>query len=159
MEKKAQAWGFDLMVGVSIFFLGMLLFFLYALNLPSERDETFTEMNYEGNLIGDSLLSEGFPSNWNSDNVVNIGILSDGKVNNTKFKEFYDLALVDYNRTRRIFNVENDYYVYFSRPVTVDGVVIHGIGLNDSNPRNVVKVTRVVVHDNEVKNLNINVWN
>jgi len=159
MEKKAQAWGFDLMVGVSIFFLGMLLFFLYALNLPSERDETFTEMNYEGNLIGDSLLSEGFPRNWNSDNVVNIGILSDGKVNNTKFKEFYDLALVDYNRTRRIFNVENDYYVYFSRPVTVDGVVIHGIGLNDSNPRNVVKVTRVVVHDNEVKNLNINVWN
>lgn len=157
--KKGQAWGFDLIIAVTIFLAGMIFFFFYVLNFPSERDEVFNTMNYEGKIIGDSLLSEGYPENWGEDNVATIGILSNGKINETKLLRFYDLSNGDYAKTKRLFNVLDDYYVYFEEPVVVDGVVINGTGMKEASPKNLVKVTRVVVHDNKIKNLNIHIWN
>jgi flagellar basal body-associated protein FliL len=156
---KAQAWGFDLIVAVMIFLAGMILFFFYTLNFSIEKNDVFGTLNYEGKLVGDSLLSEGFPSNWDQSNVVTIGILSEGKVNETKLKEFYDMSQSDYAKTKVLFNVVNDYYVFFDEPITVDAVPIIGIGIQQSNENNLVKLSRVVVHDNQIKNIHIYVWN
>ncbi|MFH1425566.1 MAG: hypothetical protein ABIG28_02435 [archaeon] len=156
--KRGQAWGFDLIVAVVIFLAGMMLFFLYALNFSSERDEVFDVLSYEGKIIGDSLLSEGFPVDWDSGNVVTIGILSDGKVNDTKLLEFYNLAEGDYNRTKKMFNVLNDYYVFFEEPIVVEGTTIDGVGVQESDQKNLVRVSRVAVQGNKIKNLNIYVW-
>jgi len=38
--KKAQAWGFDLVVGMIIFVVGILSFYLYTTNLPGASEET-----------------------------------------------------------------------------------------------------------------------
>lgn len=157
--KRGQAWGFDLIIAMTIFLAGMVVFFFYTLNFPSEREEVFNKMSYEGKVIGDSLLSEGYPVNWDENNVVTIGILTDNKVNDTKLKMFYDFAESDYLKTRRLFNINDEYYVYFEEPVFIDGVWINGVGMEEINPKNLVKATRVLVHDNKIKNLNIHVWN
>jgi len=158
-NKIAQAWGFDLVIGLSIFMAGMILFFLYALNFTSSDSGDFGTLSREGKGIGDSLMSEGFPEHWDGGSVVSIGILSNGVVNDTKLLEFYLLAGSDYQRTKNLFNVKNDYYVSFEYPVTIGSETFTGIGLLPSGQENLVKVVRVAVQNATIKNIDIEVWN
>jgi hypothetical protein len=159
--RKGQAWGFDLIVGLMIFLVGMILFFLYVLNVSNESEEVFSNMNFEGKIVGDSLLSDGFPENWEADDVIMIGIMTDGKLNETKLLRFYDMTLTDqdYEKTRRLFNILNNYYIYFEETINADGTDIDGIGRQEVDPKNLVRISRVIVHEGKIKNLNIHIWN
>src|SRR3989344_4693175 len=145
--RKAQAWGFDLIAAMMIFLVGIILFFFYVLNAPNENNDVFNNFDYEGKIVGDSLFSSGFPEDWDQSDVVTIGIMSNGALNETKLEEFYDFVNSDYERTKRLFNILNEYYVYFEEPIVVDSVSIEGIGWKESNPKNLVKITRVMVHN------------
>mgnify|MGYP000014655228 CR=1 FL=1 len=81
--KKGQAWGFDLMMASIIFLGGITVFYLYSLNTP-EAETTLNKLTYEGNIVASTLLSDGFPIDWEEFNVVNPGILSNNKINQTK---------------------------------------------------------------------------
>ena len=159
MTEKAQAWGFDLMIATVIFLGALLALFIYTLNLPSEREESFKNLAYEGKLITDSLLTEGYPANWDENTVVRIGILSDGKVNDTKLLMFRDLVLSDYVKTKTLFNVADDYYVYFLNEVMANNQPITGIGQPAINHKNLVKLERIVIQNGTIKNMNVQVWN
>ena len=100
-NKQAQAWGADLMIALVIFSIGIFVFFLYSINAPTEAEESIDNLFYEGKIIASSILSEGHPEDWTFGNVVTIGILSQGKINETKLERFYNLAQADYAKTKR----------------------------------------------------------
>ncbi|MFH1290068.1 MAG: hypothetical protein ABIH92_01530 [Nanoarchaeota archaeon] len=151
--KKAQAWGFDLVVGMIIFVVGILSFYLYTTNLPGASEETIQHLQQDGELVADSLMSEGSPEDWTVSTVVMIGILSDDRINQTKLDSFRSLASSDYNLTRSLFRVRNNYFVY------LDGDFASGIGADSTDAVNLVKVTRAVVYDRSVTTLNVYAWN
>ena len=155
---KAQAWGIDLVLAFTIFFAALIVFFFYALNFPTENDNDFSILEYEGKILGDSLLSEGYPVDWDSSDVTTIGILSDGAINETKLSRFYDLSIPDYERTKGIFNIVNNYYIYFDEPIFINLQSVEGIGMSPENARNAARTTRIVIYQNRIRNLNINVW-
>jgi hypothetical protein len=161
--KKGQAWGFDLMMAISIFMIGIVGFYLFSLNSPSEGRDTLDSLFYDANLIADNLLSEGFPEDWNSNSVINIGIVNDNRINGTKLQRLYDLTISDYSRTKNLFNTRFDYYFDFSRPITIvyDGspnVFPEFIGQKDPNPDNIIKIQRFVIYENNPVTLNVYVW-
>src|SRR3989338_11299241 len=90
--KKAQVWGFDLIIASIIFISGILLFYVYSINYPKESYEQLDKMFNNGEFIAEVLLTEGLPSDWNQDTVVRIGLTTGKKINQTKIKEFYLLA-------------------------------------------------------------------
>ena len=51
MHKKAQAWGFDLIIGSVIFTLGIAMFYFYTINISQESDSILNQMNYEAYKI------------------------------------------------------------------------------------------------------------
>lgn len=112
LNKKAQAWGFDLMVAVAIFSIGITVFFIYSLNQPAQAKEILEKLSYDGKIITNSILSNGYPENWDSGNVVKIGILSDNKINETKLNRAYDLAKDNYEETKNLFNTNYDYFFF-----------------------------------------------
>ena len=157
-SKKAQAWGLDLIFAITIF-IGMLVFlYLHIFNISFDRQDTFNTLLYEGKVIGDSLLSEGFPQDWSGTNVVSIGILSNGEIDETKLEKFYNLSVSDYQKTKSLFNVANNYYIFFDMPITIGGNNVTGIGLSPGETENLVKVTRVVIIDKKIDNINVYVW-
>ncbi|HIG52013.1 hypothetical protein CXT76_01230 [Candidatus Parvarchaeota archaeon] len=156
--KKGQAWGFDLMIAISIFMIGIVGFYLFSLNSPSEGRDTLDSLFYDGNLIADSLLSEGYPENWDSNSVINIGIVNDNRINETKLQRLYDLTISDYSRTKNLFNTRFNYYFNFSRPITMGGVYVEFIGQKDLNPDNIIKIQRFVIFENNPVTLNVYVW-
>lgn len=160
---RAQIWGMDLIAAVMIFSVALSFFYFYAINdrdLPLEKLETLTQ---EGILLTDMLLSEGYPTNWDESNVIEIGILSNGIVNETKLERFYNLATNDYYHTKNIFNVGYDYYVFFNENMSIGGSRIDGIGKpgvtrKNINAKNLIRINRVTVYRGKLTSLTAYIW-
>ena len=69
-RRRAQAWGYDLVIAAAIFTIALVFFYFYTINNSRETEEVFQKMFSEGDLIGSFILSEGYPENWNPSNVV-----------------------------------------------------------------------------------------
>jgi hypothetical protein len=156
--RKAQAWGIDLAVALMIFTFGIIIFFVYAVNKSNDAGETLDTMIYEGNVIADSILSEGNPKNWDFSNVVALGILSDNKINETKLENFYYLSVSDYSKTKQIFNTNFNYYFYLSKNMTINGSEVEGIGKEPSDEKDLVKITRFTIYEDTPSTANIYIW-
>jgi FlaG/FlaF family flagellin (archaellin) len=118
-NKKSQVWGFDLMIALTIFLVGVVAAYIYAINFLNESDETLSTLFYEGNSAYSLILSSGTPENWNQEDVEIPGILSGGKINQTKLDEFYDLSKTSegYTSIKRLLGVEDEFYFNFTEPV------------------------------------------
>jgi len=158
MHKRAQGWGFDLMVAMAIFLGGVIFFYFYVINEPGGERESYAVLEGEGQVISESLMSSGFPENWTASDVVRIGIVDDDKVNQTKLDVFYSMVQSDYNETRRLFNILNDYYIVFSGNVSIGGSDVEVIGLEGTDFDNLAKVSRLVVYNNSVRTMEVFVW-
>ena len=163
LSRKAQAWGFDLMIASIIFIAGIIIFYVYSLNYPAEGKDILDKLIYEGNVIADSLLSDGFPTNWNSNNVIRIGILTDNKVNQTKLENLYNMTVSanGYQKTRVLFNTKYQYFFNFSEQITLPSYGnIAGIGNSfvGQDTKSIIKITRVTVYNDKPTALNIYIW-
>ena len=84
MIKRGQVWSIDIIIAFTIFLIAIIVFFVYSVNYSGEAGETFEQISYDGEIILKSIFSEGHPQDWNSSNVVNIGIMSKNKINEKK---------------------------------------------------------------------------
>ncbi len=158
MEKKGQAWGFDLIAASFIFIGGILLFYTYSINLSDETEDLIAGMNYEGSAIAESLLSEGIPSAWNASNVERIGLLDSGKINDEKLSNFYQLSIDDYQKTRSLFNTKYNYYISLEVNMSINSLEIEGIGSRALSPKNLLRITRLTIYKNKPVILNVDIW-
>lgn len=164
LGKKSQAWGLDLVIASSIFLMTFVIFFIYSTNHPGEAKEIVEDLSYEGKILSNSLLSEGYPIDWDENNVINIGFLTDGKINQTKLKMFYELARDDYEKTRVILKTRYDYYFFLSQPMNIEGVgEVDGIGKpgtdrNNIDSRNIIKISRFVIYEDKPVSAYIYIW-
>ncbi len=163
MKKKAQMFGTDLMIASIIFFIGIIAFFMYSLNSPNEAQENIDSLIYDGGIIADSILSDGYPQNWNQDNVIKIGILDNNKINQTKLENFYELTINNYDKTKSIFNTKFDYYLFLNNDMVIDSQTISGFGKPGINPDNIdtenlVKITRFTIYKNKPLTMYLYIW-
>jgi hypothetical protein len=162
INKRGQAWSIDLVVGVIIFSVGVLIFFIYSVNQAGEAKESLEGLSYDGDILFSNILSEGYPQDWNENNVVKIGILDEDRINETKLERFYNFANNDYARTKSIFNTRYDYYFSFSN-MTINSAAIEGIGkpgtdLNNINAINLLKITRFSIYKNKPITIYLYIW-
>lgn len=158
MKKRAQAWGFDLIIGISIFLFGILTFYILSINSTSNANEKINSLEYDGNFISDNLLSEGYPDSWTSENVVRIGLLNNNKINETKLERFYDLSISNYAKTKTLLNTRYNYYISFSQSIKIRNETIDGIGLKEQNSKDLIKIPRYIIYNNTLINFYVEVW-
>lgn len=168
ISKKAQGWGLDVIMAVSIFTIGLVAFYIYSLNSPGEAKEKLETLSYDGKILANTVLSEGSPINWDETNVVKIGILTDNKINETKLQNFYELAKDNYQETKSKFDISYDYYFYLNDEMDINGdgsLIIDGIGKPEinrddtfTNAKNLVKITRYTVYKNKPMAAYFYIW-
>ncbi|PIN88853.1 hypothetical protein COU60_05525 [Candidatus Pacearchaeota archaeon CG10_big_fil_rev_8_21_14_0_10_34_76] len=156
--KKAQAWGFDLIIASVLFILGIVIFFVYTINTSQQAQDKIDELDYQGNLIAEDLMSEGSPADWNVENVQKIGILTNNKINNSKLENFYQLSDQNYQKTKSLFDIKYDYFMNLSEEISINGENIERIGRASENPTNLIKITRFTIYNNNPVTLNIYIW-
>ncbi|MBM3234415.1 hypothetical protein FJZ19_04970 [Candidatus Pacearchaeota archaeon] len=162
-NSKAQTWGIDLMIAAIIFSMGIIALFVYLQNYPGEAPENINALVYDGNIIADNLLSEGTPKDWNSSNVVIMGILSDNKINETKIERFYNISILNYEFTKTLFNTRFDYFFFLTDNISLSDGETRGIGKVGTDPasisaKNLVKITRFVSYKNKPQTFYLYIW-
>ena len=158
MNKRGQGWGFDLFIALFLFFAGIVLFYFYSLNSNLDFTDSLDSMNYDGKLISESLLSEGIPENWTRNSVVEVGLVDEGQINQTKLDEFYLLSS-EYQRTRIILGTKYNFFINISGGLEANGTSIAGIGLEPTSPKNLIRVSRLTIYNNKPANLDVLIWN
>jgi hypothetical protein len=143
INKKAQVWSLDLLVALIIFVIGLVVIYFYALNYQSTTYK-FEGLSYDADLISNLLLGE------NED-----GIVTDGKVNQSKLDEFDSLS--DFEK-KSVLGVSNNFY--FTMPqLEVGGGVRDSVGIvNVTSVNHLVKVTRITIYKEKPTKLEVVVW-
>ena len=163
MKKKSQIWGVDLIVAVILFSIGIIGFFVYVLNYPGEAEENLSNLFYDGNIIASGILSEGYPLNWNLENVVKPGILTGNKINDTKLELFFNLSMANYTRTKSLFNTKYDFFFFLPENFVLSLGEVRGIGKPGTDPqsinsKNLVKITRFTIYKHKPVTAYIYIW-
>ena len=154
-KRRAQAWGLDLMIASVIFIGGLVTFFIFSLNNPTEAEESLISLQREGEVVAQTLLSNGYPNPWDETNVVTPGILKDNKIDETKLGNFRQLATNDYQKTKALFSITSEFYITFS------DIEVAGIGKSHAppeNPANLIKTSRVTIYKEKPVTLYIEIW-
>lgn len=160
--KKAQAWGFDMMIASMIFISGIIIFYVYSLNYPRESQETLDQLFSEGDFITESILNEGLPANWDENTVIRIGLTTNNKINDTKLERFHTLANnpTGYAKAKSVLNTKYNFFMNFSEQMVINNNPVAGVGksFDGEQTKNIIKITRATIYQNKIVSLNLYVW-
>lgn len=164
MRNKAQAWTLDFIVAFVLFFTALFVFYGYYSGSVSEKTGDLENLRREAQGISNFLMSEGYPSNWNSSNVERIGIVDSGFMLNSSKLE--SLASMDYYSSKSLLNADHDYYFYFSDSANNSSNLpsFGKPGINSTsldgleNPDRLVSVSRFVFYDKHLYRMVIYLW-
>jgi len=174
LKKKSQVWYIDFMVGLLIFIIALVIYYEYSTNLSKQEKGLLDEILADAKSISSSLVSAGYPFDWNSGDVERIGITNnDQRIDNEKLEEFYDMT---YNQSRRLFGTRFDYFIFFKNKnnsiMKIDdecgvgnpNVVIEEsegncISINiTTNPKELVGIKRLLIYNSDVIKMEVYVW-
>ena len=154
-KRKGQVWSLDFVIASVLFIAVVLIYFKYSSEYFDERDFDFEELQIDANSISDSILTPGYPRNWNLDNVKRIGISDDGyKINESKLFLFLNFSSEDYNATRYLFGTTNHYYFLIKDSL---GDLIAEAGRNGSSSM-LASAERIVLYNSTLYRMSVYSW-
>ena len=168
ISKRGQVWVTDFILSLLIIVVALAIFGRAILNITSANQDV-RPLIMEGRSFSDSLISEGYPVDWNSSSVSRIGLTADKRINDTKISAFYAM---DYDDVKERFNSRYDFYVfmvgYDNKLINVSGKYGLGHGLVNATQDSVVlsgldfdrlvKIERLTIYDSKIVRLVIYIW-
>lgn len=115
-------------------------------------------MVLDAKTISNSLMSEGYPSDWNTTNVGRIGLTNGNyRINQTKLE---NLANMDQTTTRSMLDTRFNYYIQLRKQdgtnITINGS--NGIGTQATNTKRLVQITRVTIYNSIITKMVVQLW-
>jgi len=177
-NKKAQTWISDYTISLILFILIVILSVKIIVNSFS-TNTAFEELKTDASKISETLLSEGYPPDWTNASVIRPGVLTSKRLNSTKVVNAMNMS---YSALKPKFQTEYDFLVIFEDPGSKDpssdmiefsdlcvigspDVNINKTGVDCHNPvftsisyDNMVKLTRLVIHDTEIIRMVVYAW-
>ena len=127
---KAQMWFMDFVIATAIFSLVLISYYTYTTNISKQDTAIRDDLISDAKTIASSFTTNGYPSNWNSNNVIRIGFTdSNNRLNTTRFSEFTE---INYTKSKRLLGIISDYFLFFANESgdvqNVEGFCGTGIG-------------------------------
>ncbi len=158
VTKRAQAWGFDLIIAAVIAISGLIIVYAYINNIAQKESPRFDDLKKDAERLAVLLLEEGIPENWTRENVVKIGITTNNKIDERKLEEFYNISQTDYSIVKKMFRINSNYFINFTEPIIINQNYVQGIGLEPVNPQQIIKATRFVVYKGKPTTIRVIIW-
>ncbi len=165
MNKQAQIWITDFIIGFLIFSLGAIMSVKFIFFMMSE--DNFAEVQNEAQVISEFLMSEGVPNDWTNETIVRLGLTTDNVLDLTKLNQFYNM---NYSLSRDYLSTKFDYFVFFENNGTVINITNCGYGhpdvqttncainISDLSYDDFVHVTRLVPYNNSIIEMVVYLW-
>ena len=156
--KKAQVWYVDFMVGLMVFIVVVVIYFEYVNNLSEREENIIDDLIINAKTIASSLVAEGYPADWNTSNVISIGLTNNNqRLNMTKVNRYISM---DYIESKSKLKTPYNYYFFLKykngSKIPLNGS--EGYGFENTNPERLVQITRLVIHESDIIKMVIHVW-
>lgn len=77
-------------------------------------------MHFEAKTLADSLVTPGYPYDWNPSNVQRIGISQGGNdLSMQKLALFHNMTSANYTHVKSLFNMRSEWGIYFLDDIEV----------------------------------------
>jgi hypothetical protein len=164
LNKLAQTWILDYIAGFLIFVF--LLFISVNLFKSVDARSDYAVVSREVDVASSSLLSAGFPRDWNVSFVSFPGLTTDDRLDLSKLAEFDSLG---YERSKSLLRITGEYLFYFENAsgiMEVGGECVRGFVDFKSCSRPDFSLyhsdrawaERIVVLDSQIVSLIMVVW-
>lgn len=101
----------DFILAFMIFTMGISFYLVYSTNISDQESDMIKDLMSDAKLVSSSLVSEGYPIDWNTGNVKRIGLTDDdGRLIPEKIGSFNNLS---YNLSKTLLGTYYDYTVFF----------------------------------------------
>ncbi len=110
--RPGQVWSLD----YSLAFFLFLVAFLLAISVLARtvlRADDFPELHDGTEALGEHLMGTGYPEYWRLDNLVSVGLLSDGKLSMRKTESLLALTETDYEASKGFLNTRHEWALSF----------------------------------------------
>jgi hypothetical protein len=155
---KAQMWSFDLAISLVIFFLA-LISVVFAWNYMSGdiiEEQQLDRLQLKVLTLSDSLIrTPGIPANWNSSNVLVIGLADDDNVlNQSKVQEF---ASMDHETARSLLDMGA--YDFYFEVADINGTIYENTTVPVGNQSSIVApVERYALYNGRISKVRLVIW-
>jgi hypothetical protein len=164
-KKNGQIWTTDFVIGLLLFMLVVLITVKVAFTMyPSQKH---IEVYRDAVHLSDALLSQGYPSNWTTSNVLIPGIAENNRINNTKLLAMTNL---NYSTAKTLLHITSDYLFFIKNSTAIinTGQCVYGYNIGtdaDCNPiltglnyDDLVKIERLVIYNSTVVIMTVYTW-
>ncbi|MGB9749059.1 MAG: hypothetical protein ACP5OZ_02595 [Candidatus Woesearchaeota archaeon] len=158
-KKNGQVFLLDIIVGILFFTTALIFYFKYAQNISSQNQE-YELMMLDSNYISSTLMSEGYPLNWEELPTENISYgFSPGItnrryfLNQTKLNALKALAESNYSFVKKSFETPYDFYIILE---TKD--LNTTFGRNYSAAKTLVRTTRFLFYNGSIIKMHLYVF-
>jgi len=155
-NKNAQVWALDLAIGLMVFVGIIFMFYRYSVSFVPEKT-TIEKMIKQGSFVTESLLSQGYPENWNQEpNTISdttmFGLLDNNSLLDVgKWEKFCGWSQDYYTVVKERLNTDFSFYIFFDKNNDGVGEMIEDCNETGkvlvSGTKQIVKIQRLVAYN------------
>ncbi|MEM5836256.1 MAG: hypothetical protein QXR09_01395 [Candidatus Aenigmatarchaeota archaeon] len=159
LTNKAQVVTYDFFIALAIFFLVMGLVMSIWYYTVIQAEESMEKRLAYNNLLSASQVwfKEGFPKYWDAENVVELGLSNDGKINETKIEMLKNS--VGYSKASLLLNLGNFNFCYEVYDKSGNLIFRFPQNLDLSSARNIYKIERIGILNEQPVKVRTLIWN
>jgi hypothetical protein len=159
MNKRAQVWYTDFIIGVLIFSIVIFAYFYYVEHTEYSDDTLEGALLAEAKTITGYLMGTGYPQNWTAANVSTVGLTNnDYRIDQGKLDDFNSW---NYEERRAYLHTTKDYYFFLE--------YLNGSRFNElcydptdcvewNTSYNLVQNTRLLIYDHDIVRMSLYVY-
>lgn len=151
-KKKAQAWYVDYIISFLIFMIAIFIFLNYY--NPTQKENNLI---FQSEILSDTFLSEGIPYNWYEEEIIKIGLITNGSIDQKKLNQ---LNSIDYNEAIKYIPITSNFIVSIynsSEEIFSYGYPEYNMS-SKINSKEIVTLKRIVIYNGKLINLEVKVW-
>jgi len=157
LTNKAQALTYDFFIALAIFIavVSLVMVQWYFSSVQMQESMEKNSALKATLLASQAWFREGYPKYWDSDNVVELGLANEGKINRTKMEMLYQLG---YSRVTLLLNLGH-YNLRYEIYNKTNNLIFSFHNSSDLNKaKNVYKIERVGILDGQPVKVRTLVW-
>ena len=110
INKNAQMWFMDFVIGIIIFSLVLITYYTYTTNISKQDAIVLNDLVSDSKSVSSSLMLAGFPENWDNETVQRIGLTENNQnVNETKLRYLSDIS---YKEAKKLLGTVYDFFMF-----------------------------------------------
>ncbi|MBN1175433.1 hypothetical protein JXA48_02200 [Candidatus Woesearchaeota archaeon] len=166
MKRKGQVFTLDFFIGLFAFIVLLVIGFTQLFSFLPNSD--FKQLYGDATYLSNVLVDSGYPTYWNSTNVLLPGLADNHRLNVTKLHEFENIS---YTNSKLLFHITSEYVFFFKNqtdylnlsnctygyPISVN-ITSCEPNLLSFNYKNLVKTQRLLAYDGNIVTMVIYTW-